>query len=221
MDLETAFDLLSYLSSLSSLIPLIASIVKNKTLNSSLRVLFLYLLVSFITELISTIFAKNGNGIRNYIIQNIFTMLECGLIAGIYYQHFTSKQSKIMVTIALIFILTVALIRFGLLEEINKRDAVINTLESCFFIILAYLYFNKLMFELNITSLGDYYFFWLNSAFLIYFSGAFFLFLFNDFLITCDLQRFYLLYSLHLIINIAYNTLLAIGVCKIKQPLKY
>lgn len=60
------------------------------------------------------------------------------------------------------------------------------------------------------------YFAWINSAILIYFSMALFSFLFNKFSGQLEMNLYVWVYTPHLVTNVAYNILLAIGIWKIK-----
>jgi hypothetical protein len=215
MNFRTFHHIIYYVSALSVIVPLICCILRLKTLNAELRTLFLYIIVCALTEAISFILAKNN--IHTYITHNLFTVLECTLITYIYLLKFEIKKARYIITIFYFVFLALSIIIFVLRSGYNRSDNIISTFESCFFITLSFTFFYKEIYELNIPRLSEYYFFWLNSAFLIYFSMAFFLFLFSGYLEKYDLSIYYPLYSLYLLTNVAYNILLSLGVWKIKQ----
>lgn len=208
------FNVLVYISIFSVVIPLSCCVIKFSALNKELRALFLYIIISVTSEIVSLVLQQNQ--ITNYIVQNLYTMCECTLITYIFLNRFDSNKSKLLIKIFYFIFVLIALIIFGFMKGINGSDNLVSTYESCFFILLAWAYFYKLMTEKNISKLNQFYFAWINTAILIYFSMAFISFLFNKFIGQLEMSLYALVYAPHLIINIAYNILLGIGVWKIK-----
>lgn len=214
MTAQSIYNSISYVSAASVLIPFTVCLIRLRALNSLLRVLFFYILVSISIEVIG--FLLSQNKIHNYLFQHLFTIIECTLIVRIYLYQFENKFHKNLIyTVFAIFFL-LSLILLFLKGGYNHGDSVLSTFESCFVIALASAYIIKSLNEISLSKSQDFYFSWLNAAFLLYFCTAFFLFLFDDFIETCEIRMAYYLYSLHLISNIAYNSLLAIGVWKMK-----
>lgn len=209
------YQILIYSSLGSLLLPLIFCLIKLKTLNPTLRVLFVYLLASATTEVLS--FALSGKSSKPYyILQNTFTILECCLLICIYYKEFSSNTSKrIVLFLGAIFIL-IACILFLLVKAYADPDNILCTLESCLMIALSISFFYKVHKELNIPRLTQHYFIHLNSGIIIYFSTSLILFLFLDYFDHCSKAEFQRLWSLHLIANITCNVFFAIGVWKQK-----
>lgn len=143
-------------------------------------------------------------------------MFECTLITYIFLNKFESNKSKVLIKIFYFIFILIAFTIFGFMNGINGPDNLVGTYESCFFIVLAWAYFYKLMTEKTISKLNRFYFAWINTAILIYFSMAFISFLFNKFIGQLEMALYALVYAPHLITNIAYNILLGIGVWKIK-----
>lgn len=212
---SSAFNGLTYVSIFSVIIPLICCGLKFKTLDPVLRVLFFYLIISLLSEGISYFISINNN-IPNYAVQHVYTVLECACIAWIYRLRFDSVRTKNMISVLFLLFLAIAIFRLIVAGHLNKQDSLLSTFESLFVIGLACGYFYKLMRELTISNLNEYYFFWINSGFLIYFCMLFFLFLFDSYLEKCDLSIYYFLYSLHLITNITYHVLQSIGIWKVR-----
>ena len=208
------FNVLVYISICSVAIPLSCCVIRFSALNKALRVLFLYILISVIAEVVSLILQQNR--ITNYVVQNLFTISECTLITYIFLNKFDSNKSKRLIKIFYSIFVLFAVIIFGFMDEINGPDNLVSTYESCFFIVLAWAYFYKVMTDKNISKLNQFYFSWINTAILIYFSMAFISFLFNKFIGQLEMSLYALAYTPHLITNIAYNILLATGIWKIK-----
>jgi hypothetical protein len=63
-------------------------------------------------------------------------------------------------------------------------------------------------------------FFWFNSAFLLFFGTSFFIFLFDDFILTADRAVGRLLWTIHLINNMIFYALLTVGIWKTSGRLR-
>jgi hypothetical protein len=209
------FDVITLISIFSIAIPLSCCLIRFRSLNKELGVLFLYIIVSVATEVISFVLRTGQNS--NTVIQNLFTVIECSLITYIYFLRFETSRFRAILKLGYGIFLSLVLIIFGLMRRINSPDNLVSSYEACFFIALSWLYFYKLIRDKHILKLNQYYFAWINSAILIYFSMAFFLFLFNKFIGTLDISLYAIVYTPHLITNISFNILLGIGVWKIKQ----
>ncbi len=212
MNSSLIFSAISFISVVSVLVPLIVGVVRLRSLNLAMKVLFIYIVVSTLTETLNTLFFFISK--ENYIVRNSFTLLETFFISWIYFIKFQSRRSRVSITLLFAGYLILAFYMLVIRHGFNQPDNVMNTVEAWFFIILTGLYFKKVITEINDVNISEPYFIWINSAFLLYFSMGFFLFLFTVYLEKCGLQQYYYLYSLHLVTNIAFNIILAIGVWK-------
>ncbi len=210
----SVFDVITSISVFSVVIPLSCGVIKFSTLNKELRVLFLYIIISVLAETTSVVLRNNQ--ISNTTIQNLYTVFECSFITYIYILRFDTEKARLRIKSFYIIFIVLALIKFGLEGNIRIADNFVSTYESCFFIVLSWAYFYKVIKEKNIEKLNQFYFAWVNSAVLIYFSMAFFSFLFNKFAGQLEMSLYQLVYTPHLITNISYNILLGIGIWKIK-----
>ena len=214
MTIGVFYNIVKYCSAFSVLIPVFFCILKYKALNNVLRVLFLYLIIAATAEVIGySLLIKNS---QTYVIQNSFTLLETTLILIIYYLKFERKGVKhiILVFACLFYSLAIYLLFFR--GGLYKQDNILNSFESAFFMFLAYLYFYNLANEINIENLNEFYFTWINTGILIYFSTGFVMFLFNEYIESFFIQQFYLVYCLYLIVSIVYHIVLSIGIWRIK-----
>jgi hypothetical protein len=208
------FKFITFISIISVLAPIVCCILRVKALNNILRALFIYLLICFAAEITGVLLAINH--ITNNITQNLFTILEGSFIVYVYYFKFESLKSKGIITALYLVFLFISIIMF-FKKGLNNQDSIASTFEAVFIICLSVCYFYKLIDELNVTRLNRYYFSWINSGFLIYFSMALVMSIFDSFLEKCNLPTYRSLFSLHLISNIILNILLATGIWKIKS----
>lgn len=142
---------------MSGLIPFIYSLIRIKALNTELRALFLYLSLTLIAEILSYYLSKNH--LKNYIVQNLYTLVECTIIVFIYYLKFESKKIRISIISFYLSFLTLSIIYFYFKNGLNESDSILSTCESCLLVSLAVFYFYNEIKELNIPRLHEYYFF--------------------------------------------------------------
>lgn len=214
MEIQTLFDIINHSSSISVILPLVCGILKFKTLNTELRVLFLYIILSALAEGLGFIFIKNN--IQTYLVNNIFTVVECSLLTYIYFNRFELKSTRTIISLFNVIFYILVFYVLVLKGRYDLQDSVLSTYEAAFLIALSSGYIIKVMREINISRLKEAHFTWINVGILIYFSMAILLFLFYSYIEKRGLKTYNNLYSLHWITNIGYNILLATGIWKIK-----
>lgn len=189
--------------------------MKYKTFDSVLKVLFLYLIICAFTEATSYLLAINKT--HNYFVRHTFTFLEFTFITIIYYIHFTEKKIRNFIGISYFIFLILCLVILGLKRGYNQPDNLLSSYEAAIFIYLSLYFLYKEINEQVVPRLNEYYFFWLNSAILVYFGISLFLFLFGVLIEKSDLVVYNFFKAFSLMINITYNILLAISLWKIKK----
>jgi hypothetical protein len=204
-----------YASILSVLIPFIACCIRFKTLNKELRVLFLYIFLSLITELIVVIFRSRWP--HTYLLYNCFTILELSLLSYIYLLRFEEKTARRIIRGLYFLFLGLVFILLVVIGGYDQRNTLLSTYEAALFIGISYAYFIKITKDASIPNLTQYYFAWINAGVLVYFCMAFLIFLFQAYIERRGFQTFNKLYLLNWIINITYNLFLATGVWKFKR----
>lgn len=209
MIIEEQYSLLEKISIYSVIIPIFLSILKIKTLNKSLWVLVFYLIVCFLVDQLSLLLINSKN--RANILSNSFTLIEYILISSIYYSNFSSRKSKLS-----IIIISSVFIFFSLLVFFVKGyyfvDTIVSPAESALITIFAGFYLTIFLINTDVTKPLRYYFYWINLAFFLYFSASTILFLSSDFLSRCTTKTFFLIWGIHLILNIIKNIFLSIGI---------
>lgn len=214
MSNNLAFNIFTYISIFSVLIPFTAGLARIKTFDNVLKVLFFYVLLSILSDSSSLILANKG--IHNYFVRNIYTVLECTCFAYIYFNKFSSTRIKRIILRFYGFYLALFIATFAYKGNINTSDNILSTLEAIAIIIVGHIYTFMLFKSEEIDVLEDDSFFWINNAILIYFSANIILFLFYGYIEKFEIHRYYLLHSLHLISNISFNLILAFGIWKVR-----
>lgn len=208
------YKIYSYLSIFSLVVPLLAGTIKFKTLSAWLRVLFIYVIMSALTEILSLAFSK-GFKTGYFITQNIFTLLEFLLLISIYYLESDNKIFK-----KVILIITSLYTAFTIYDFFSNTNGslpdMLASIESFIFISLSVYFFYKIQNELLIPSLYQYSYYWFNTAVLFYFATSLILFFCGDYLDRCERDKYELIWGLHLTGNIIYNLMIGVSLWKTK-----
>lgn len=212
MSVEKYYKILTYFSACSLLVPISISLAKFRTLSARHRLFFVYLLICLFSEAISFLFIQYNVNV-NYVL-NVFTVIEAICLCSIFYFLFTPVVLKLTVIVLAILYFLFSISNYYYFSGIQSQDDIISTVESVLMILLSCSYFYRLLVELNVPRLESFSFYWINLGIAIYFSASFFLFMFGDFLNRCEIKTAYVLWSIHLIINIACNSLFSIGIWK-------
>lgn len=215
MTLAEAYKILTHVSILSVLVPLIICILKRKALHASMKALFVYLCICLLSDVLSFLFFKNEYLLN--LIVNSFTVLECVIICIIYFLEFERKDSKIIVCLIAGIFLVLALWQFIFRSLFGQEDTFISSLEAIIIMILSATYVIKFLISQEIVNLKDYYFFWIVLSNLTYFSTAFIFFLFRHYIMNAPHKFSYLIWGFHDLINISCYVLFTIGIWKIQK----
>jgi len=154
---------------------------------------------------------------HNYFVRHIFTVLECSVISIIYFLHFRAKEVRNFIKGFYLTFFALCLIILLFNKGYNEPDNILSSYEACLFIILSLYFLYKEIKERSVPRLNEYYFFWLNSAILVYFGISFFVFLFSVLLEKSDLKIYNFFKAFSLMVNITYNILLTVSIWKIRK----
>jgi len=191
-------------------------IVKNKTKapNNIYRALVLLCLLSVLTDIICYFAApifKNNNP-----IMNVYGILVGAIMLHIYKLIFTNEKTKKIIQLLLFVFVSFSVFLFIYKE--GYRYALIESDISLKIIVipLSIYYLITLFGEMKIRRLKNHYFFWINAAFLFYYSTTFYIFLFEEF-VTFNPVIIYYIWPIHLIASIIFDLLLSKGIWTMKK----
>lgn len=179
-----------------------------------MRVLFFYLIASLLTDVICFFLARQG--LSNYIIRNLFTLVEFGCLSFIYINKFDSPRIKALIISFSVLFFFAATILYLINKKFNQQEDVLSAIVAFFFMLISYIYAYLLFRDYKLNQLQDDVFFWVNNAILIYFSSNFVLFLFFGYVVKFKLQLFYFVYSFQLFTSIIYYLTITLGLWKAK-----
>jgi hypothetical protein len=215
MNLEAICNNLEIISSFSILFPLLSIFLSRKRISSIYVPLVLLIVAGFITEVLNLYFLiRNQN---NYLVIRCYTFFEISLITYFYYSFFRKHfNSKWFLLIILIFPF-IALIDYNLNGDENFDNYAV-AFEAISFSIISLWAFYYLMKKVLFENLTNEPFFWFNCGVLLYFGANLVLFIFDNYLLKYRTSGHIALWAIHSILNIFYNSILAVGFWKTKRP---
>jgi hypothetical protein len=200
----------SYLSSLSVLVPIIIGLFKFSAFNKQLKALFAYLLLNLVNDFIGYLLFINN--ISTAFSFEIFAIIQGFIVVYIYSERF-KFSFRTMLILQLIMLSLFLFIHFISPPSLDFSNALVDLI-ICFFGVR---YFTQIFINLQIPVLTNYYFFWINTAFLFYFGTTFLFSLFENFIRSGSETLAIFIWSIQLISNIIHNFLLSIGIWKIRK----
>jgi hypothetical protein len=172
-------NILTYAALSIALISCLIASIKFKYLSFELKIIFAFLLLSFFSDIISTIINLNGKSTFWWL--NIYTILEF-FVFGLFYAWLfrkSSKDSRILVVSSLILGI-ISIVFLTIFQGFsNRMDSISLAIEATLFIFISVGYFYVMLNKMEFDNTFYNPIFWINSGILIYFSGSFFSFMFS------------------------------------------
>jgi len=200
---------------LSVLLPMTIGTIKLRTLSKPMRVLFLLVLTSFCFDAFSELVVHaNEGGHPNLWVLNLYTPVET-IIYSIFFVMVLKDLINQKILASFYFLPLVFIIYYTYKHE-NRLSDVALAIESITVIASSMLFFYVMLKKLEHETPLANPFFWFNSAILIYFSSAFFVFIFSDYR---KLSSDWNLWNIHSIVRIIFNILISIGFWKARKTM--
>lgn len=245
MSLLKAYTIFKTISAASVVIPIVCFIIKRKTLDRKLRVLFFFCIFSLLVEILSRLFAdpfpqgyklfrsvgifpdvfvtrvssyySTNRLFLYYGLANIFTFVQFFAFSYFYYFELNTKTfRKIITSVSFMFLITTYIVWIQMRGFFGGEN-ITTVFEAIFFFILSLCFFYKVLQQMNIPKLKEDSAIWINSAVLIYFAVSLTLFLADRYLATCPKNIFILLWSFNLLANLVFNVFIALAANVWKQ----
>lgn len=168
------------------------------------------LLSSFLSDVISNILAKL---IRNsYPAINLYHFFLGVLIVALYYFNDEKIRKSYLLKLIILTFIPFSIYQLFVSHGLYEFNLETYYFLTVFVIILSLWHFKNLLTNERAVDLKKYYFFWVNSALLIYFGFTFYLYLFNKSVILFEEELHLLVSSIQLYTNIIYCLIFITGV---------
>lgn len=182
---------------LSILLPLFIGTIKYRKLSGASKLTYWYLIISALftslSLLISRYYHKN-----NMPVSHLFTLVELGFILFIYKSLLQVNKKTNSYILMMAAFTVICLLNAIFFQSIYTYNSYTKSIEAIICILFAMKYFaaiaSGIISENKITNAGFYF----NTGFFLYFSGAFMLFVFSNFIITnLSLNNFLIIWTIH------------------------
>lgn len=209
------FNILTILSILSPLFPLVAGFIFNLATKRVAQLIMLFAILSFTTDVLSWKLASSGTYTDS--IMHGFTMLSGIFIYSLYYQWMDSKFMKIFVLILATLLLICEVYEVAFWKGIHAANFISSTFLSLSVLLLSLIFFFRRM--ETITSRNEIfdYLFWFNSALLFFYGTTIIITLFESYIRFESPEIFIFIWPIQLCANILFNLLLVRGLWAMKK----
>ena len=199
-------------SSFVPFLPLAIAVWNLKMLGKTLRPILWYLVAIVVIEIGATVMVKyHQNNLR---LLHLLTILEFALIAWFYYEVLEGLlKRKIILAIVGLFS-TAAIINSVFFQALTTFNTNARSLEGVLVIIFALLCFYKILSEMKIKRLDQEPVFWINTGFLLYYSGGVLLFAFSNYLLKFNKPINMYVWALHALFSTLLYVFIAVGLWK-------
>lgn len=208
---KSIFEILRYVLYVSYFISILSGYIKFSTLSKTLRVLLLFVLVSFISDTIVTIMSLNK--INNFWVMNTYGIIEGILLFFLYYVEMKQKKYMKIAPYLILFYGFFSYIEWAYIQAPNKLLVISNVFESFVLITFALLSLKNILEKLDYEKPTQNPMFWVNTSVLLYFSGNLFIFTFGNLIHSGNSIIIYL-WAVHNIIHIIFILLFGVAFWK-------
>lgn len=204
--------LLTNVTVISDFLPVFAAIYNYRRLNSTLRLMAVFCLLSIIPDLVGLITTYLNIVYNNLFLIHLFDMMAAAFFTLIYQRAFHKPIFKKMTLIFGSTGLAAMIFNVIFVESIWSYPSISNTILSLLLIILALVYFYELLSRQEFTYIEKQGMFWINSGVLFYYAITIFLFMLYKKINYADRLTYYMMQS---VMNIIANLIFSIGLlCK-------
>lgn len=201
---------------LSILIPIFIGITKFKMLTKPAKVVLCYMVASAITNGISIFISKQWH-MNNMPLVHLYTVIELILIVIFYKRVFEAPAKMSFFTLIVISFTVLCVVNALYFQSIYTYNSYTRSLEAIICILFAMNYFARIAASPSVRKLIKEPNFYFNTGFFLYFSGAFMLFIFSNFVIkNLANHDFLIIWAIHAALILLMNLLFSIGflLCK-------
>jgi len=164
-----------YIVPASTLIPILSGFIYYSKINKPLRIILIYLCISFIINIIGSILAAYS--INNLPLLHFYTIVELVTILFYFKYAFSNKKTDFWIRIIMITFPLLCVINFTFIQSLYEFNTYTRPFEAIIIIIFSGIYLGSQNSEKEeFTRSGR----WVASGFLIYFCSSLYQFIFSN-----------------------------------------
>jgi hypothetical protein len=200
------------ISAISGIFPVIAAVYNYRHLDSVLRLMAIFCLMSIIPDFVGLITTSLNIVFNDLFLIHLFDIMAAVFFTLIYQRAFYKQAFKKMTLIFGITAFAGMIFNVIFIESIWSFPSVSNTILSVLLIILSLVYFYELLSRQEFTYIEKQGMFWINSGVLFYYAITIFLFMLYKKMSDADRPNYYMMQS---VTNIIANLIFSVGLlCK-------
>ena len=210
------YPILAYITTFSPLIPILFGILKPQPLSRQMKILVLFLITGFLTDILSWWMILDGRLVS--WPAHIYTLIEFVLVISIIYLWQESKKVRRLFQGIISFYIVFWGYSKLTFEPLNGLDSITSSISRVILILCAgYTLF--VVIGNNLQSLLNNQRFWVSLSFVLFFIGTLMSFALQGILYSHSREYLYLAWSINWVLAIFCNILFAIGfLCPQTQP---
>ena len=197
---------------LTILLPIFIAFFRFKYLTDAAKALLVYLCTSALVSIVIKYTASYK--INNLPIFHLYTFIELLLLAEFYKKLIGFKK---IITIVQFLFLIACVVNAVFFQSIFTFNTYTRPLEAFIIMLFAVNYFAKIFTDTSKVNLLEIPGFWFNTGLFLYFSGAFMLFIFSNFLLKVSQESYYIVWNTHATFVLIMYILFTLGFIKCKK----
>ncbi len=204
-----------YFVSYFGIFPLSLAVIRFRYLNKSQLIFCCFLLVSFLTEVISGILIAYKQ--PTLLLLNLYTILDLGI--ALWFFNTLLKgffRNGILYLSSTVILVLITILVFATIQKQSINNYAWSS-EALAIIIYCLLYYFRVIKEMNIPVIEQHPTFWIVTGLFVYYAGVFFLFLFSDILNRISKTHMVNIWQINSLFFVAANILFIIGLWKTRK----
>lgn len=182
---------------LSILLPLFIGAIRFRQFSDAGKLTYLYLLASAIFTSFSLLIGRYYHE-NSMPVTHLFTLVEFGCIVFVYRSLLPAPKKSGVYTYLILCFAFVCILNAIFFQSIFTYNSYTKSIEAIICILFAMKYFAAIASGTVSTKVVTNEAFYINAGFFLYFSGAFMLFVFSNFIITnLSLNNFLIIWTIH------------------------
>ena len=199
---------------ISIIAPISLAFLKYKQLPPELKIITLCLCCSGLSNLLSTV--SSHLGINNMPLVHLYSVVEFGVICMFYRKILLNENIRKYIPVLFLFFLLICIVNALFFQTIFSYSTYTKPIEAIFVILLSIVYLLQLLEDYDKVIAHKTELIYINSGFLLYFSGSFVLFtIFNIFVNNKDVA--FAILDVHATILLLMYTSFTIALWKFKK----
>lgn len=195
-------------------IPFVLAILRFRVLNGTMKNIAYYVFLGACVQFIASLVKQKGQ--NNLWVLHIYTPLEFAIILRFYsFALANFVQKRTFVWAGVVFSI-LALLSSIFLQDIRTFNTYARSLEGVSVIVMCLLWCYKTLTEMRIQQLGQDPVFWVNTGFLLYFSGGVLLFAFSNYIIGINQVLSMYIWAFHALFSMLLHFLITVALWKAK-----